>query len=139
MLLDGSPLKRDFERITGYVEQMDVHNGFVTVREALRFSAKLRQESDISVEEKYAYVEKVIFGGKTWRLTAAAGVEYDGDVFAGRVPHWFIRIWCWWGFNLKTSSLNVFRYLRRRKEEIDHRYGARSSPSHPLPGDFLSR
>ncbi|PRP75001.1 hypothetical protein PROFUN_07394 [Planoprotostelium fungivorum] len=56
MLLDGSPLKRDFERITGYVEQMDVHNGFVTVREALRFSAKLRQESDISVEEKYAYV-----------------------------------------------------------------------------------
>ncbi|PRP76487.1 hypothetical protein PROFUN_15157 [Planoprotostelium fungivorum] len=60
MLLDGSPLKRDFERITGYVEQMDVHNGFVTVREALRFSAKLRQESDISVEDKYQYVEKVL-------------------------------------------------------------------------------
>jgi len=60
MLLDGRPLRRDFERITGYVEQMDVHNGFVTVREALRFSAKLRQESDISTKEKYEYVEKVL-------------------------------------------------------------------------------
>ncbi|PRP87448.1 hypothetical protein PROFUN_00659 [Planoprotostelium fungivorum] len=60
MLLDGKALKRDFERITGYVEQMDVHNGFVTVREALQFSAKLRQESDISIEAKYEYVEKVL-------------------------------------------------------------------------------
>lgn len=61
MLLDGLPLKKDFERITGYVEQMDVHNGFVTVREALQFSAKLRQEFDVSKEDKYAYVEKVSF------------------------------------------------------------------------------
>jgi len=60
MLLDGSPLKIDFERITGYVEQMDVHNGFVTVREALRFSAKLRQDADISIKDKHEYVEKVL-------------------------------------------------------------------------------
>ena len=59
MLLDGSPLRKDFERITGYVEQMDVHNGFVTVREALLFSAKLRQEFNISVQAKRDYVDKV--------------------------------------------------------------------------------
>lgn len=59
MLLDGAPLRKDFERITGYVEQMDVHNGYVTVREALQFSAKLRQEFDISTQDKYDYVEKV--------------------------------------------------------------------------------
>eukprot|EP01133_Synstelium_polycarpum_P015912 gene15912-18915_t len=58
--LNGKPLEIDFERITGYVEQMDVHEGHLTVREALRFSAKLRQEPEISVEEKYEYVEHIL-------------------------------------------------------------------------------
>lgn len=39
---------------------MDVHNPFLTVREALRFSAKLRQEPEVSIEEKYDYVEQVL-------------------------------------------------------------------------------
>ncbi|KYQ91227.1 ABC transporter G family protein [Tieghemostelium lacteum] len=58
--LNGKPLAIDFERITGYVEQMDVHNPGLTVREALRFSAKLRQEPEVPVSEKYDYVEKVL-------------------------------------------------------------------------------
>eukprot|EP01114_Cavostelium_apophysatum_P000345 TRINITY_DN10328_c0_g2_i1.p1 TRINITY_DN10328_c0_g2~~TRINITY_DN10328_c0_g2_i1.p1 ORF type:complete len:933 (+),score=266.58 TRINITY_DN10328_c0_g2_i1:78-2801(+) len=60
ILLNGSPLRADFERITGYVEQMDVHEPYFTVREALRFSAKLRQESVITEEAKYEYVERVL-------------------------------------------------------------------------------
>ncbi|EGC31159.1 hypothetical protein DICPUDRAFT_40327 [Dictyostelium purpureum] len=59
-LLNGKTLEIDFERITGYVEQMDVHNPGLTVREALRFSAKLRQDPSIPVEEKFAYVEHVL-------------------------------------------------------------------------------
>ncbi|EGC33758.1 hypothetical protein DICPUDRAFT_154132 [Dictyostelium purpureum] len=58
--LNGKPLEIDFERITGYVEQMDVHNPGLTVREALRFSAKLRQEPEVSLEEKFKYVEHVL-------------------------------------------------------------------------------
>ncbi|EFA79741.1 ABC transporter G family protein [Heterostelium album PN500] len=58
--LNGRPLEIDFERITGYVEQMDVHNPALTVRESLQFSARLRQEPSISLEEKYAYVERVL-------------------------------------------------------------------------------
>ncbi|EFA80736.1 ABC transporter G family protein [Heterostelium album PN500] len=58
--LNGKPLEIDFERITGYVEQMDVHNPGLTVREALRFSAKLRQEPEVSIKEKYDYVEHVL-------------------------------------------------------------------------------
>ncbi|KAM9960229.1 hypothetical protein ACTFIW_009357 [Dictyostelium discoideum] len=58
--LNGKPLEIDFERITGYVEQMDVHNPGLTVREALRFSAKLRQEPSVSLEEKFEYVEHVL-------------------------------------------------------------------------------
>ncbi|EFA82003.1 ABC transporter G family protein [Heterostelium album PN500] len=58
--LNGKPLKIDFERITGYVEQMDVHNPGLTVREALRFSAKLRQEPEIPLAEKFEYVERVL-------------------------------------------------------------------------------
>ena len=40
MLLNGKPLRIDFIRIPGYVEQLDVHNGYLT--EALQYSAKLR-------------------------------------------------------------------------------------------------
>ncbi|EGC32790.1 hypothetical protein DICPUDRAFT_155216 [Dictyostelium purpureum] len=58
--LNGKSLQIDFERITGYVEQMDVHNPGLTVRESLRFSAKLRQEPEIPLQEKYDYVEKVL-------------------------------------------------------------------------------
>nr|AAL91496.1 ABC transporter AbcG10 [Dictyostelium discoideum] len=59
-LLNGKELNIDFERITGYVEQMDVHNPGLTVREALRFSAKLRQEPTVSLQDKYEYVEQVL-------------------------------------------------------------------------------
>lgn len=59
-LLDGKPLGVDFERSTAFVEQQDVHDGTSTVREALRFSAVLRQPATTSKEEKYAFVEKII-------------------------------------------------------------------------------
>lgn len=60
MLIDGRPLPRSFQRSTGYVEQVDVHEPTSTVREALRFSAMLRQPKEISRQEKYEYVEKVL-------------------------------------------------------------------------------
>ncbi|EGG24321.1 ABC transporter G family protein [Cavenderia fasciculata] len=58
--LNGRPLGIDFERITGYVEQMDIFNPNLTVREALRFSAKLRQDPHVPLEEKFEYVERVL-------------------------------------------------------------------------------
>jgi hypothetical protein len=41
-------------------EQMDVHEGTATVREALRFSAYLRQPFSVPESEKDAYVEEII-------------------------------------------------------------------------------
>ncbi|CAO3650950.1 unnamed protein product [Mucor hiemalis] len=58
--LNNEALMSDFERITGYCEQMDVHQPAVTVREALRFSAYLRQPSDVPKEEKDKYVETIL-------------------------------------------------------------------------------
>ncbi|GAA5815227.1 hypothetical protein MFLAVUS_008733 [Mucor flavus] len=58
--MNGEPLGPDFERTTGYCEQMDVHNPNATVREALKFSAYLRQGSEVPKEEKDAYVEQII-------------------------------------------------------------------------------
>ncbi|CAO3587861.1 unnamed protein product [Absidia cylindrospora] len=58
--LNGEALMTDFERITGYCEQMDVHQPAVTVREALRFSAYLRQPNEVPVEEKNEYVETIL-------------------------------------------------------------------------------
>ena len=60
MLVSGKPLESDFQRNTGYVQQQDLHLETSTVREALRFSAKLRQPKTVSKEEKFAFVEDVI-------------------------------------------------------------------------------
>ncbi|RLN92745.1 hypothetical protein BBJ28_00004293 [Nothophytophthora sp. Chile5] len=40
-------------RCTGYCEQMDIHSEGSTIREALTFSAFLRQESDVPASKKY--------------------------------------------------------------------------------------
>ncbi|KAF2841530.1 ABC transporter [Patellaria atrata CBS 101060] len=59
-LVDGKTPGIAFQRGTSYAEQLDVHEPAQTVREALRFSATLRQPYDVPLEEKYAYVEEVI-------------------------------------------------------------------------------
>ena len=59
-LVDGKPLPKSFQRATGFAEQMDVHEPTATVREALRFSALLRQPAEVSLEEKYDYCERII-------------------------------------------------------------------------------
>ncbi|KAL6159276.1 ATP-binding cassette transporter snq2 [Exserohilum turcicum] len=59
-LVDGKPLPHSFQRSTGFAEQMDVHESTATVREALRFSARLRQPKEVPLQEKYDYVETMI-------------------------------------------------------------------------------
>ena len=39
---------------------MDIHEPTATVRESLRFSARLRQPASVPLREKYAYCEKVL-------------------------------------------------------------------------------
>lgn len=60
MFVNGKPLDASFQRKTGYVQQQDLHLTTSTVREALRFSAALRQPKSTPLAEKYAYVEDVI-------------------------------------------------------------------------------
>ncbi|KAH6669801.1 putative ABC transporter CDR4 [Halenospora varia] len=60
MLVSGKPLDESFQRKTGYVQQQDLHLETTTVREALRFSAMLRQPKSVSKQEKYDFVEDVI-------------------------------------------------------------------------------
>ncbi|KAH6877437.1 pleiotropic drug resistance ABC transporter [Coprinopsis sp. MPI-PUGE-AT-0042] len=57
---NGQGLPPDFQSQTGYCQQMDTHAGKTTVREALQFSARLRQPSSVSKAEKDAYVEKCL-------------------------------------------------------------------------------
>ena len=59
-LVDGRPLPKSFQRATGFAEQMDIHEPTATVREALQFSALLRQPREVPQEEKYAYCETII-------------------------------------------------------------------------------
>ncbi|KAJ5620959.1 hypothetical protein N7510_004943 [Penicillium lagena] len=60
ILVDGKPPGTSFQRGTSYAEQLDVHEPMQTVREALRFSADLRQSFETPQSEKYAYVEEII-------------------------------------------------------------------------------
>jgi ATP-binding cassette, subfamily G (WHITE), member 2, PDR len=60
MLVDGNPRNASFQRKTGYVQQQDLHLETTTVREALNFSAILRQPGHVSRKEKLSYVEEVI-------------------------------------------------------------------------------
>jgi ABC-type multidrug transport system ATPase subunit len=79
MLVNGKPLDAAFQRSTGYVQQQDLHLETSTVREALRFSAILRQPKAVSKKEKYDYVEEVI---KMLNMTdfanAVVGVPGEG-------------------------------------------------------------
>ncbi|KAI1622446.1 ABC-2 type transporter-domain-containing protein [Exophiala viscosa] len=60
IFVSGKPRAADFQRQTGYVQQQDLHLATTTVREALQFSAMLRQPKTVSREEKNAYVEEVV-------------------------------------------------------------------------------
>ncbi|OTB05427.1 hypothetical protein M426DRAFT_10751 [Hypoxylon sp. CI-4A] len=59
-LVDGRPLPKSFQRATGFAEQLDIHEPTATVREALQFSALLRQPREVPTKEKYEYCETVI-------------------------------------------------------------------------------
>ncbi|PQE05366.1 ABC transporter protein [Rutstroemia sp. NJR-2017a BVV2] len=60
VLVDGIKPGNSFQRGTSYAEQLDVHEATQTVREALRFSADLRQPISVPQAEKYAYVEEIL-------------------------------------------------------------------------------
>ena len=60
MLVDGRGIGTEFQRATGYVEQQDLHDETATIREAIEFSAILRQERHVPREEKIAYVDEII-------------------------------------------------------------------------------
>ncbi|KIV97643.1 hypothetical protein PV10_01362 [Exophiala mesophila] len=79
MLVDGRQRDESFQRKTGYVQQQDLHLETSTVREAMNFSAILRQPAHVPRQEKLAYVDEVI---KLLEMTeyadAVVGVPGEG-------------------------------------------------------------
>lgn len=60
MMVNGGALDSSFVRRTGYVQQQDIHLAQATVREALRFAARMRRPQSVPDSEKLAYVEQII-------------------------------------------------------------------------------
>ncbi|KAG6611838.1 Pleiotropic drug resistance protein 3 [Phytophthora cinnamomi] len=61
IFLNGYPAtKQTIQRCTGYCEQQGIHSEGSTIREALTFSAILRQERGVSVQAKLAAVEECL-------------------------------------------------------------------------------
>lgn len=79
MLVQGEQRDSSFQRKTGYVQQQDLHLHTSTVREALNFSALLRQPAHYTREEKLAYVDTVIeLLGMQSYSDAVIGVPSEG-------------------------------------------------------------
>lgn len=78
-MVNGKPLDSSFQRSIGYVQQQDLHLQTSTVREALRFSAYLRQPASVSKKEKDEYVEYIIDLLEMTRYAeAVVGVSGEG-------------------------------------------------------------
>ena len=60
IFVNGRDRDESFQRQTGYVMQQDIHLDTSTVREALEFSALLRQPQEYQRKERLAYVDHVI-------------------------------------------------------------------------------
>jgi ABC-type multidrug transport system ATPase subunit len=60
LLINGRPRDETFERVAAYVEQFDSHSPFSTVREALRFSGRLRLPRTVSNEHIESHVTYVL-------------------------------------------------------------------------------
>ncbi|KAF2759425.1 putative ABC multidrug transporter [Pseudovirgaria hyperparasitica] len=60
ILVNGSPRSTSTQRKIGYVQQDDVHQPTSTVREALVFSAMLRQSAITPQAEKMEYVDYIV-------------------------------------------------------------------------------
>lgn len=60
--LNGHGVKKEtFARLTAYCEQVDLHNEFATVREALEFSAKLRlDKAEVSSATRAHFVDEAL-------------------------------------------------------------------------------
>uniref|UniRef100_A0A2N9HR76 ABC transporter domain-containing protein n=1 Tax=Fagus sylvatica TaxID=28930 RepID=A0A2N9HR76_FAGSY len=59
--ISGFPKKQEtFARISGYCEQNDIHSPYVTVYEALLYSAWLRLSSDVDSETRKMFIEEVM-------------------------------------------------------------------------------
>ncbi|PLB55199.1 hypothetical protein P170DRAFT_452664 [Aspergillus steynii IBT 23096] len=79
IMVDGRPLSISFQRSAGYCEQLDVHEPYATVREALEFSALLRQPSGIPRAEKL-HIADTLIGSST---TGGLNVEQRKRVTIG--------------------------------------------------------
>ncbi|KAL4863809.1 hypothetical protein BDV12DRAFT_189408 [Aspergillus spectabilis] len=60
VLVGNKPPSASYRKTAGFAQQMDLHDGTTTVREALEFSALLRQPKTYSRTEKLAYVDNLL-------------------------------------------------------------------------------
>jgi ATP-binding cassette, subfamily G (WHITE), member 2, SNQ2 len=87
MLVDGRAMGLEFQRGTGFCEQMDLHDETATVREALEFSAVLRQDRKVPQRDKIAYVDNIIglleLGDIQDAIISSLGVEHKKRLTIG--------------------------------------------------------
>ncbi|KAI4374049.1 hypothetical protein MLD38_012093 [Melastoma candidum] len=60
LLANGAKVGTGYARRIGYVERLDAHQPYLTIRETLQFSAALRLDQSITAESRHIHVELVL-------------------------------------------------------------------------------
>lgn len=95
-----------FARRIGYAQQQDLHLTTATVREALQFSALLRQPQNYSKVEKLAYAEEIIQTLDMEEFAdAIVGVPGEGEPYAHN----------------RVINAYILRSQRRTTQKVDDR------------------
>lgn len=80
LLYNGAPAGSDLKRQVAYVLQDDILFPHLTVQETLSYAARLRQPSDLSVDEKLRRVDEVV---AALNLTKARNTIIGGPMVRG--------------------------------------------------------
>lgn len=80
VFLDGKPVPKNFQYLSGYVVQNDLFVATVTVREALWFCANLRLPSSVSHADKADKIEKIM---KDLGLLKCSDTKIGNDLIRG--------------------------------------------------------
>jgi len=90
ILVNGHLLDRlTFSRLSGYVEQRDLHNPTSTVRETLMFAAKLRLPDTVTNEQREDFVDEIM---RLLELDLIADRLIGDEVISGLSPGQLKRV-----------------------------------------------
>lgn len=100
---------------------MDVHEGTATVREAMRFSAYLRQPASVPISEKDDYVEEVRYPLRSIQIILFRSTQIIELLELQDLADALVSSLSGWLFLSDRDQLRIC-FRRRKPQTAHHRY-----------------